>query len=115
MHKHDLWAKVNCQVTIGMHLCLWIAFNNCLKLHKLTVFTADAAKRQCYYIQQAVHKPQRASVHQHISCMGVLNDYVRQLPTLKDSLKAVARTKKGNIPFSKANLAAIILASVLML
>jgi hypothetical protein len=59
--------------------------------------------------------PQRAPVHQHISCMGMLNDYVRHPPTLKDSHKAVATTKKWNIPFSKADLAAIILASVPML
>jgi hypothetical protein len=46
--------------------------------------------------------------------MGVLNDYVRHLPTLKDSPKAVPMTKKGNIPFGKADLAAIVLASVPM-
>ncbi len=46
--------------------------------------------------------------------MGVLNDYIRHLPTLKDSPKAVPTTKKGNIPFDKADLAAIVLASVSM-
>jgi hypothetical protein len=47
--------------------------------------------------------------------MGVLNDYVRHLPTLKDSSKAVPTTKKGNIPFIEADLAAIVLSSVPML
>jgi hypothetical protein len=46
--------------------------------------------------------------------MGVLNDYVKHLPTLKDSSKAVPTTKKGNIPFGKADLAAIVLSSVSM-
>jgi hypothetical protein len=46
--------------------------------------------------------------------MGVLNDYIRHLPTLKYSHKAVPMTKKGNIPFGKADLAAIMLASVPM-
>jgi hypothetical protein len=46
--------------------------------------------------------------------MGVLNDYVKHLPTLKDSPKAVPMTKKGNIPFGEADLAAIVLASVPM-
>jgi hypothetical protein len=46
--------------------------------------------------------------------MGVLNDYVKHLPTLKDSSKAVLTTKKGNIPFGKADLAAIVLLSVPM-
>jgi hypothetical protein len=47
--------------------------------------------------------------------MGVLNDYVRHLPTLKDSPKAVLTTKIGNIPFGEADLAAIVLVSVPML
>jgi hypothetical protein len=46
--------------------------------------------------------------------IGALNDYVRHLPTLKDSPKAVSMMKKGNIPFGKADLAAIVLVSVQM-
>jgi hypothetical protein len=46
--------------------------------------------------------------------MGVLNDYVRHLPTLKDSPKAVLTTKKGYISFGKADLAASVLASIPM-
>ncbi len=76
------------------------------------VFSADAAKRQLFYILQVVRKPQRATVQQHILQMGVLNDYVRYLPTLKDSRKAVPMMKKGNIPFGKADLATIVLVSV---
>ncbi len=44
----------------------------------------------------------------------MLNDYVIHLPTLKDSSKAVPTTKRGNIPFGKADLAAIVLSSVLL-
>jgi hypothetical protein len=79
------------------------------------VFTADAAKRQRFYIHQAVHKPQRVTVQQHILQMGLLNDYVRHLPMLKDSPKAVLTTKKENIPFGKVDLATIILVSVPMM
>jgi hypothetical protein len=111
----DSWAAVNGQVTKGRHPQMWTSFLDCLKLHKLTVFSADAAKRQRFYIQQAVHKPQRATVRQHILCMEVLNDYVKHLPRLKDSSKAVLTLKKGNIPFSEADLAAIVLSSVPML
>jgi hypothetical protein len=114
MHKRDLWAAVNGQVTKGRRLETWTSFLDCLELHKLTVFSADAAKRQRFYIQQAVRKPQSATVPQHILCMGVLTDYVKYLPTLKDSSKAVPTTKKGNILFGKADLAAIVLLSVLM-
>jgi hypothetical protein len=47
--------------------------------------------------------------------MGVLNDYVKHLPILKESYKAVQTTKTGNIPFGKADLAAIVLSSIPML
>jgi hypothetical protein len=46
--------------------------------------------------------------------MGVLNDYVRHLPLLKDSPKAVSATKKWNVPSGEADLAAFMLASVLI-
>jgi hypothetical protein len=46
--------------------------------------------------------------------MGVLNDYVRHLSTLKDNPKVVPVTKKGNISFGEADLAAIVLVSVPM-
>ncbi len=114
MHERDLWAAVNGQVTEGRHPRTWMSFLDCLKLHNLTVFSADAAEMQRFYIQQVVHKPQRATVRQHILQMGLLNDYVKHLPTLKDSSKAVPTTKKGNIPFGKADLAAIVLSSVPM-
>jgi hypothetical protein len=113
IHERDSWAAVNGQVTKGRHLRTWMSFLDCLELHKLTVFSADAAKRQWFYIQQAVCKPQRATVRQHILRMGLLNDYVKHLPTLKDSSKAVPTTKKG-IVISKADLAAIVLLSVPM-
>jgi hypothetical protein len=54
-------------------------------------------------------------VQQHILRVGVLNDYVKHLPMLKDSSKAVPTTKKGNIPFGEADLAAIVQLSVPML
>jgi hypothetical protein len=115
MHEHDSWAAVNGQVTKGRCPRMWMSFPDCLKLHKLTVFSADAAERQWFYIKQEVHKPQRATVQQHILRMGVLNDYVKHLPTLKDSSKAVPTTKKGNFPFGEADLAATVLLSALML
>jgi hypothetical protein len=114
MHERDSWAEVNGQVNKGRHPRTWMYFLDCLELHKLTVFSADAAKSQRFYIQQAVRKPQRATVRQHNLQMGVLNDYVKHLPTLKDSSKAVPMTKKGNIPFGEADLAAIVLLFVPM-
>ncbi len=46
MHERDLWAAVNGQVTKGRRPRTWMSFLDCLKLHKLTVFSADAAEKQ---------------------------------------------------------------------
>jgi hypothetical protein len=62
MHERDSWAAVNGQVTKGRRPRTCMSFLDCLELHKLTVFSADAAERQRFYIQQAVCKPQRATV-----------------------------------------------------
>ncbi len=40
MHKRDLWAAVNGQVTEGRRPRMWTSFLNYLELHKLTVFSA---------------------------------------------------------------------------
>jgi hypothetical protein len=102
-------------VTKGRRPQTWTSFLDYLELHKLTVFSADAAEKQRFYIQQAVGKLQMATVRQHILRIGVLNDYVKHLPMLKDSSKAVPPMKKRNIPFGKADLATIVLSSVQML
>jgi hypothetical protein len=50
MNERDFWAGVNGQVTKGRCLHSWTAFQDCLELHQPTVFTADTAKRQWFYI-----------------------------------------------------------------
>jgi hypothetical protein len=112
MLDRNAWAGLNGEKHEGKCPRTWASFKDCLELHKLTVFSTDAAERQKFYIQQGVRKPQRATVRQYLSCIEVLNRYLRHLPTLKNSPKAVSTTKKGNIPFSKVDLAAILLASV---
>jgi hypothetical protein len=64
-------------------------------------------------MQQHVRKPQRVTVRAFVSCMGLLNDYLAYLPTVKDSSMAVEDTKKGNILFDEADLAGIVLKAVL--
>jgi hypothetical protein len=112
MHKRDSWAGANGERHDEKRPKGFKAFLDCLELHELTVFTADAAERQRYYIQQGVRKPQRATVRQFISRVEVLSGYLKYLPPLKNSPKAVATTKKGNIPFEEADLASIILAAL---
>ncbi len=63
-------------------------------------------------MQQTITKPQQVTVHQFVSRMGILNNYLAYLPTVFDSLMAVAGTKKMNVPFDEADLAGIMLNSV---
>jgi hypothetical protein len=114
MHERDLWASLTGAKNEGKRPRTWASFKDCLELHKLTVFMINAAERQKLYIQQGVHKPQRATVRQYVSRLEVLNGYLRHLSTLKNSPNAVATTKKGNIPFAEADLASIVLSSVLI-
>ena len=44
--------------------------------------------------------------------MGLLNNYLAYLPTVKDSSMAVEDTKKGNVPFDEADLAGIVLKAI---
>ncbi len=82
---------------------------DCIELHKLTIFPADAAEKQCYYMQQTIKKPHRVTVRQFMSRMGVLNDYLAYLPMAFDLLMAITGTKKMNVPFDEADLAGIVL------
>jgi hypothetical protein len=81
---------------------------DCIELHKLTIFPADAAEKQRYYMQQTIKKPQQVKVRQFVSRMGILNDYLAYLPTVFDLLMAIAGTKKMNVPFEEADLAGIV-------
>ena len=67
MHERDLWAGANGEKHVGKHPKSYVAFLDCLELHKLMVFTTNTAKRQGYYIQQGNWKPQQATVCQFIS------------------------------------------------
>jgi hypothetical protein len=87
----------------------WISFMDCIELHKLTVFPADAAEKQHYYMQQTIKKPQQVMVRQFVSHMGILNDYVAYLPTVFNLSMTITGTKKMNVLFDEADLAGIVL------
>ncbi len=112
MHTKDPWIGVNGKSNKSICMKSWISFMDCIELHKLIVFPADAAEKQCYYMQQMIKKPQQVTVGQFMSHMGVLNDYLAYLPMVFDSLMAVVGTKKMNVPFDEADLARIVLKLV---
>ena len=58
----------------------------------------------------SIKKPIRWTIRMHISHMEVLNKYLGILPTIKNSPLAVASKEMGNVPFTEANHASIILS-----
>jgi hypothetical protein len=86
------------------------SLTDCIKFHKLTVFTVDAAERLRYYLMCSIKKPVRWTIRIHISWMEVLNKYLGILPTIKNSPLAVATMEMGNVPFMEATHASIILS-----
>ena len=109
MHSKDPWFGVNRESHSGPCRRTWSSIMDCIELHKLTIFAVDATEMQCYYMQQSMKKPQCVPVHQYMARMGLLNEYLAYLPTVKDSPMAVEDTKKGIVPFDEADLASIIL------
>ena len=61
MHECDSWAGVDGTRHNKKRPKTWTSFQECIELHKLTVFTHDAAKSLKCYIQMTVRKSQRAS------------------------------------------------------
>ncbi len=109
MPTKNPWIGVKGKSNKGICVKSWISFMDCIELHKLTVFSADAAEKQHYYMQQKIKKPQQVTVRQFVSRMGVLNDYLAYLPMVFNWLMAVAGTKKMNVLFDEADLAGIVL------
>ena len=112
MHSKDPWFGLDGESHSGLRRRTWASFMDCIELQKLTIFAVNAAETLHYYMQQSVKKPQRVPEHQYMAWMGLLNDCLAYLPTVKDSPKAVKDTKKGNVPFDEADLASIILKSL---
>jgi hypothetical protein len=57
MHTKKPWVGVNGHSNKGLRVRSWISFMNCIKLQKLTIFPADAAEKQHYYMQQTIKTP----------------------------------------------------------
>jgi hypothetical protein len=85
------------------------SLTDCIEFHKLIVFTVDAVERLRYYLMCSIKKPVRWTIRMHISKMGVLNKYLGILPTIMNSPLAVATTEMGNVSFTEATHASIIL------
>ncbi len=110
MHTKNPWEDIKGVKHNSLHGKLQQSSTDCIKFHKLTVFTVDAAERLRYYLMCSAKKPVRWTIRMHISRMKVLSKYLRILPTIKNSPLAVNTTEMGNIPFTEATHASIILS-----
>jgi hypothetical protein len=98
MHQKDPWVAVDGSLNPGLRKKTWESFLDCIELHKLTIFSCVAAELQRYYMQQHVRKPQRVTVRALMMRIGLLNNYLAYLPTVKDSSMAIKDTKKAMSP-----------------
>ncbi len=62
MHQKDPWVAVDGSLNQRPCEKTWESFLDCVELHKLTIFSCDAAELQRYYMQQHIRKPQRVRV-----------------------------------------------------
>jgi hypothetical protein len=110
MHTKNPWEDLTGAKQNSHRMKSLLSLKGCIKFHKLTFFSVDAVERLKYYLMCSMKKPMRWSIQMHVSRMETLNKYLGILPTIKNRPLAVASTEFGNIPFTKATHASIILS-----
>jgi hypothetical protein len=75
MHTKTPWEDIKGVKHNSLRGKLHQSLTDCIKFHKLTVFTVDAAERLRYYLMCSVKKPIRWTIRMDISRMEVLNKY----------------------------------------
>jgi hypothetical protein len=110
MHTKNPWEDIKGVKHNSLPGKLQQSLTDCIQFHKLMVFTIDTVERHRYYLMCSIKKPLRWTIRMHISQMEVINKYLGVLPTIKNSPLAVAPTEIGNVSFTEAAHASIILS-----
>jgi hypothetical protein len=110
MHTKNPWEDLTGAKRNGLRSKSQLSLIECIEFHKLTFFSVDAAERLKYYLMCSVKKPMKWTIRMHVTRMETLNKYLGILPTIKNSPLAVASTEFGNVPFTEATHASIILS-----
>ena len=110
MHTQNLWLDIRGVKHQGLCEKSNQSLINCIEQHKLTFFACDSVERLKYYMMCSIKKPVRLTIRQHVCRMKTLNKYLGILPTIKNSPMAVASAELGNVPFTEATHASIILS-----
>jgi hypothetical protein len=110
MHTKSPWEDLTGVKRNSLLMKSQLSLIDCIKFHNLTFFSVDAAERLKYYMMCSVKKPIKSTIQMHVTRIKTLNKYLGMLPTIKNSPLAVASTEFGNIPFTEATHASIILS-----
>ncbi len=78
-----------------------------IRLHMKTAKSLE----DCIMMGRSLKKPHQLTIQNHMSRCKVHNGYIGHLHMFRDSQLATASTEKGNVPFSKAMLASIVLST----
>ncbi len=93
MHSKNPWEDLTGAKRNSLRMKSQLSLIECIKFHKLTFFSVDAAERLKYYMMCSVKKPIKSTIRMHVTLMETLNKYVGMLPTIKNSPLAVASTE----------------------
>jgi len=104
MHSKDPWEDLRGIKHGGIRRRSSKSLWECINFHKRMVYSIDAVEQQRLYILCHLKKPARSSIRAHVTRMETLNEYLEQLPTIKNSPQAVPLTKFGNVPFNESTL-----------
>ncbi len=110
MHTKNPWEDLTGAKRNGLCAKSQLSLIECIEFHKLAFFSVDAAERLKYYLMCIVKQPMKWTIRMHVTRMETLNKYLGILPTIKNSPLAVASMEFGNVPFTEATHASIILS-----
>ena len=112
MHSKNPWGGLKGYKRMNLCPKSYVSLLECIEFHKHMFFTVDAVEKLRYYIMCCIKKTVKVTIKAHVTRMEILNKYIGMLPTIKNSSLAVASTERGNIPFTKATHASIILSQL---
>jgi hypothetical protein len=110
MHTRNPWEDLTGAKRNELRSKSQLLLIECIEFHKLKFFSVDAVERLKFYLMCSVKKPMKWTIQMHVTWMETLHKYLGILPTIKNSPLAVASTEFGNVPFTKATHASIILS-----
>jgi hypothetical protein len=82
VYNKDPWAGLDGVKHNRLHMKSAKSLKDCIRFHKITVFSVDATERQKAYMMGSLKKPRQLTIRKHVSRCEVLNGYIGHLPML---------------------------------